>query len=187
MSDGTFRTAIYEGLIGVLGRLDSASEQRVRDTSEVDRLLNALIAEEQKQTALLEQIVAALAPKAPPPKRAPGKQMTQGSLTWEGYSRAYEERYTVPPVRNAKTNALCAQLSQRLGDEAWDVARFYVLQHNDRLYLNARHALELLVRDAEKIRTDWKRGLALTSKDATNEESLSVARNQMEQIAKGEL
>lgn len=136
-----------------------------------------------EQNDLLRQIAASLKP-ATKKKR---EVAPLGSAVWDCYRLQYEARYKVQPVRNAKTNSLCAQLAQRLGEEAPEVAAFYVQKHNDRLYLSARHALDLLVRDAEKIRTDWKRGAPLTQKDAANGESLAYARTQMDRIARGEL
>jgi hypothetical protein len=153
----------------------------------LEQVFNPIYEEQIKQTALLERIAIAVEAKPAKKARTAVEPTKAGSYAWALYSSAYSARYGVLPVRNAKTNALCVQLVQRLGDDAGPVAQFYVGRHNDRLYINARHALELLVRDAEKIRTDWKRGSAPTSKDASNEESLSFARNQMEKIDRGEL
>lgn len=79
------------------------------------------------------------------------------AATWEAYSLAYHRRYGVEPVRNAKANALMHALVKRLGQEAVGVAGFYVT-HNRALYVSARHAPELLVRDAEGLRTEWAGG-----------------------------
>lgn len=138
---------------------------------------------------LLERIAVALEAKQPsPPKR---KSTDVGSPkvgpVWDSYAAMYQRRYGVEPVRNAKTNALCVKLVDRLGADAAEVAAFYVRMHADRLYLSSRHALDLLLRDAEKIRTDWKRGCAGTQKQAQNEESMAVARDQLDRIAKGTL
>lgn len=76
------------------------------------------------------------------------------SETWEKYSGSYERRYGVMPVRNAKVNAQLVQLVKRLGDEAPHVAEYYV-GHPGALYTSAAHCTDLLVRDAEKLRTEW--------------------------------
>lgn len=129
----------------------------------------------------------------PVPKERPRRQVAQiaiappsGSPVWDAYAAAYEARYRISPVRNARANALCKQLVQRLGTDAPAVARYF-LDHPDRLYVNARHALPLLVRDAEKIHTDWRRGRAPTSLDAAAEEKHAGVRDQLERIRKGEL
>lgn len=99
--------------------------------------------------------------------RAPKKPATpsEGSVVWEAYSVAFENRYRFPPVRNAMANALCSQLVKRLGSEAPEVAAFYLL-HKDSFYVRSNHALNLLVKDAEKLRTDWARGAQMTSSQA---------------------
>lgn len=94
------------------------------------------------------------------------KKPPNGSPVWEAYSKAYAEKYRVPPSRNAKSNALCSQLVTRLGvDEAPEVAAFY-LSHNDFFYVKQLHPLTLLVKDAEKLRTEWKVGHKMTTHQA---------------------
>lgn len=74
------------------------------------------------------------------------------------YTTAYRQRYGVEPVRNARMNALLCQLVDRLGvGEAPSVAAFY-LSVDASLYVNAGHPLNLLVRDCETLRTQWKCG-----------------------------
>jgi hypothetical protein len=74
------------------------------------------------------------------------------------YTTAYRQRYGVEPLRNARMNALLCQLVDRLGaDEAPSVASFY-LSVDASLYVNAWHPLNLLVRDCETLRTQWKCG-----------------------------
>ena len=86
------------------------------------------------------------------------KRPAPGSETWEHYSKAYSSKYGVAPVRNQKTNSQVAQLVKRLGaSEAPFVAEHY-LTHRHSLYVSAKHCLDLLVRDAEKLRTEWATG-----------------------------
>lgn len=93
-------------------------------------------------------------PKAPP---VPSK----GSLVWEAYREAYWKRYGIDPVRNAQVNAQCSQLAKRLGAEAPQVAAAY-LSHSDAFYVRCLHPIGLLVKDAEKLRTEWKLGSRMT-------------------------
>jgi hypothetical protein len=96
--------------------------------------------------------------------RTPAEKSDQpvGATTWNAYSTAYVDRYGSPPVRNAKVNAQVAQLVQRLGaEEAPRVAAFYVL-HNGQAYVRATHTVDLLLRDAEGLRTQWVQGRQTT-------------------------
>ena len=77
------------------------------------------------------------------------------TATWEAYSQAYQGRYGTEPVRNQKVNGQLANLVKRLGqDEAPAVAAFFV-NHNGRFYVQGMHQVDLLLRDAEKLRTEW--------------------------------
>lgn len=77
---------------------------------------------------------------------------------WEAYAKSYETKYSAAPVSGAKNYALCTSLREKLGDDAIAVAEYYP-RVEDRLYINGCHPLELLVRDAQKIHTMWKKGL----------------------------
>jgi len=91
-----------------------------------------------------------------PKKRSP--EQPKGEATYRAYAEGYVKRYRVEPVRNAKTNALLCQLIDRLGaEEAPLVAAFY-LSVETPLYVNARHPPNLLLRDCESLRTQWKTG-----------------------------
>lgn len=97
-------------------------------------------------------------------------EQTSGSVVWKAYSEAFADKYHEPPPRNAKSNALCSQLVKRLGSsDAPEVARFY-LGHRDYFYQKACHPLTLLVRDAEKIRTEWATGKLITHSGAKEDD-----------------
>jgi len=82
---------------------------------------------------------------------------------WDSYSEAYVIRHRVEPTRNAKVNSLIATFSKMVpAGEAAEIARYYVLRHNDALYVRGRHPLELLVRDYQRIRADWLDGQQMT-------------------------
>lgn len=91
------------------------------------------------------------------------KPKAPSSETWDEYASAYVDRYHEPPVRNAKVNGQLAQLVSRLGAvEAPFVARFYV-GHNAQFYVRQMHSVDLLLKDAEKLRTEWITGRKMTS------------------------
>lgn len=91
------------------------------------------------------------------PKKRRAEQ-PKGDAPYKAYAEGYLKRYGIEPVRNSKTNALMCQLIDRLGaEEAPLVAAFY-LSVDTPLYVNARHPPNLLVRDCESLRTQWKTG-----------------------------
>lgn len=94
-----------------------------------------------------------------PPKRKRTRtkagEDTPSTLVWSAYAGAYLARYGVEPVRNSMVNGQIAQFVTRIpAAEAPAVAAFYV-GHRGGLYVSAKHPMNLLLRDAEKLRTDW--------------------------------
>lgn len=81
------------------------------------------------------------------------------SDVWQAYSAAYQARYGVEPMRNATVSGQLAQFVGRIpADEAPRVAAFFV-GHSGGLYVAAMHPVNLLLRDAEKLRTQWATGM----------------------------
>lgn len=88
--------------------------------------------------------------------------------TWAAYSEAYANRHGAAPVRNKTVNSLIKQFVQRIAyAEAPGVAAFYV-QHNDRKYVAAKHPVNLMLANAETLRTDWVTGRQTTQAEATH-------------------
>ena len=99
-------------------------------------------------------------------KAAPPKPETLTGATWAAYADAYERRYGVEPLRNAKVNGQLAQFLGRIPhDEAPGVAEFYV-GHQQAFYVAKGHAVDYLLRDAEKLRTEWMTRRQITSTQA---------------------
>jgi hypothetical protein len=104
------------------------------------------------------------------------------SAAWEAYARAYRRRYGTDPVRNAKVNGIFSRLVDRLGpDEAPQVAVFY-LTHNKPFYVSSRHSTNLLLRDAEGLRTEWFTGSKATTAEARNAEQGDSVHEQVKRI-----
>lgn len=81
---------------------------------------------------------------------------------WTAYSEAYRARYLADPVRNAKVNGQLSSLLGRLGaEEAPKVAAFYV-RHEEAGYVRCMHSVDMLLKDAEKLRTQWATGKTLS-------------------------
>lgn len=112
------------------------------------------IAAAEDRTAVPAKTKLAAATKAP-------KREAETAQVWAAYAAAHERRYGVAPVRNAKVNAQLKQLVERIGvEEAPQVAAFY-LDDLSTFYASRMHALDILLRDAETLRTRWatsKRG-----------------------------
>lgn len=89
-----------------------------------------------------------------------------GSAVWKSYSDAYEKRYGAKPVRNAKVNAILKNLLSRIpASEAPAIAAFYV-EHPNSFYVQRGHAVDCLLRDAEKLRTEWATDQTITASQA---------------------
>jgi uncharacterized protein YdaU (DUF1376 family) len=96
---------------------------------------------------------------------------------WDGYSGAYTLRYGVAPTRNAKVNAMLARLLERIPvAEAPDIAAFYV-RSNRGLYVSAKHCVDLLLRDAEGLRTEWATGRTITDTEARQADRTAATGN----------
>lgn len=102
----------------------------------------------------------------------PARPKTDGSLVWEAYSSAYEKRYGTLPVRNAKTNTMCARFVELVGaDSAPEVAAYYLTSRNA-WYVQRGHNLESLVADAGKLHTEWATGNRITQTRAREDDRL---------------
>lgn len=96
--------------------------------------------------------------------RSAGKPKSTES--WQAYGAAYQTRYGASPVRNAKVNAQMAQFVGMVAlEEAPQIAAFYVTSNNS-FYVRNGHSVGLLVRDAEKLRTEWVTGRQTTAAKA---------------------
>ena len=114
--------------------------------------------------AVQESSAAADAAAAPEKRTRLSEAMRQAcKRTWDAYALAYAERYGADPVRNAKVSGQIVQLVKRLGvDDAPQVAAYY-LTHDLRWYVQVGHSVDALLKDAEKLRTEWATGQRMTS------------------------
>lgn len=82
---------------------------------------------------------------------------------WERYKAAYQGRYNVPPIRDAKVNSQVRQLVNRLGEEAAPVAEFFVVSVNEAYVVRNCHDIGVLLKGAAGYRTQWASGQAMTT------------------------
>ena len=92
-----------------------------------------------------------------PTRRVDAKPTPPTTEVWQAYEVAYAARYGATPVRNAKVSGQLANLVRRIGADAPEVARYFV-GLDERLYVVGMHPVDLLLRDAEKLRTMWATG-----------------------------
>jgi len=103
------------------------------------------------------------------------RKTAKTAAIWDVYASAYLRRYSTEPVRNAKVNALLAQVVDRLGShEAPHVAAWYV-GSNRALYVSSKHCAELLSRDCEGLRTEWATQTRMTDTEARHADQHQAA------------
>ena len=107
--------------------------------------------------------------RTPAQKAAATKEANEEAktaATWKAYSQAFSKRYGEMPPRNAMVSGVLSKFIDRIGrDEAPDVAAFYV-GHSNAYYVNSGHAVQAMLRDAEKLRTEWASGQKITQQSA---------------------
>lgn len=158
----------------------SKGEAKPKQTSSKTKLEENRIEQNRIEQNKTEQIMSIdKAPKG----TSPTKKKSKGGETWNAYSEAYKKHYRTDPVRNAKSNALCAQLVDRLGsDIAPGVAAFF-LTLNSQYYVGRGHSLQSLVADAEKVCTEWKTGRVMTGQKARQQERTSTNMDEWNELA----
>jgi hypothetical protein len=83
----------------------------------------------------------------------------------------------VAPIRNRYVNGHFAALVNRVGvDDAPAIAAHFVAS-NRGLYVSAKHATNLLVRDAEALRTEWLTQTHGTDQEARMEDKTAARGN----------
>ena len=127
------------------------------------------------------------APKPKPPAKQQRDESTSAEqeacrATWAAYADAYEQRYGVAPIRNAKVNAAIKGFTRRVGaDESPGVARYY-LQHQDAFYARKCHDVGLMQQDAEKLRTEWATQRQVTGVAARQQERAGTMLSAVDRI-----
>ena len=79
-------------------------------------------------------------------------------------------------MNNSQVNGILARLAKLLGKDAASVAAFY-LTHQRSLYVAGKHPVELLLRDAEGLATQWKIGRATTDTESRQADSTAATGN----------
>jgi DNA-binding transcriptional regulator YhcF (GntR family) len=115
-----------------------------------------------------------------------GKKPSRVSVTgptWEAYTAEYSARYGAPPERNASVNGKLTQFINRVGAEnAPAIAEFFVTL-NEHWYIQRMHQVGDLLRDAEKIATQWRTGIVSTRQAAQEQERRQAQRTNFQAAA----
>ena len=105
--------------------------------------------------------------------------------TRDAYSAAYERRHGAKPIWNATTNAQMSRFVKRVGvEEAPAIAEFYV-GHKSAWYVQQLHPVSLLLKDAEKLHTEWITGKQSTATEARQQERTQANADGWAQHLKG--
>lgn len=150
---GDFRTA-DRGIEGASKALASQEQEQAQEQEHEHEQAHA--------QAMIAQPVGRAAPKVIEPKEEPNPF---NLLTWQAYKEAYTQRYGVPPIRDAATNAKIKAIVKGLGEEAPQVAAYFVW-HNGGRYVAGMHQIGYLHTDYAKLRTEWATNSAMTQAKA---------------------
>lgn len=172
------RLRFYETVSKVLlGHAETLSEpfrNRLARVQEQFRNQDQDQDQDQKKEQEQEQHIAG-DPRPPQRRERPAQQslVKTGAPTtpvWTAYAAAYERVHGEAPVRNAQVNGQLTQLIRHLGaEEAAAVAAHY-LTNRGALYVAQRHPIGLLLRDYQKLRTDWATGRQINATVAKRNE-----------------
>lgn len=119
-----------------------------------------------------------------PPSTLPAKnqEIPLTRETWKAYSDIYFLRYGAEPVRNASVSGKLMQFIKRIGvAESPQVAAFFV-NHNSQYYVQRMHDVGTLLKDAEKLRTEWATNRTVTTTQARQVDKTQTNANIFNQL-----
>lgn len=123
-----------------------------------DAPADSLIPDSLNTDSLIHDSLSSPAEKSAEPEKPDTELQTACKETWKSYSSAYFARYGTEPVRNATVNSQVKSFVKRLSyDESPQVAAWF-LDHTASFYVSGGHGFNLLLKDAEKLRTEWATG-----------------------------
>lgn len=105
--------------------------------------------------------------RAPKPKASLSPEMKLAcSQTWEAYCAAYASRYGIEPVKNAKVAGQVVNFVKRVGMSDAPFIAGWFPAHRSAYYIGRGHTVDCLLKDAEKLRTEWATGRSITNTQA---------------------
>lgn len=88
------------------------------------------------------------------------------AAVWLAYASAYKHRWGAEPVRNKVINGQLANFIARIPREEAPLVASHYVGNNRALYVQAKHPVGLLLRDAEPLHTEWVTGRSVTETEA---------------------
>ena len=126
-------------------------------------LTSELTKEESKPDATAKKTAVAPAKQ----KSALSDEMRAACVqTWDAYCGGYFERYRVDPIKNAKVAGQMVAFVKRIGMAEAHLIAGWFPRHASRFYVERGHSIDCLLRDAEKLRTEWATGSVMTASKA---------------------
>jgi len=104
---------------------------------------------------------------------------------WDAYRTAYLRRYQCEPLRDAKVNVMISQFVTRIGQERAPAIIQFFVELDEPRYIHGAHALNLALRDAEALCTQWQVGPLAQNVRTLSQEPHT--RNQLQRVARGDL
>ena len=103
--------------------------------------------------------------------------------TWRSYKQAYVETYKVEPVQNAKVASQVNQFVKRVPAADAPPMAAWFLKHRGQWYVREGHSMGSLLKDCEKLHTEWLTGITVHRKDADEIDRLSADKAMYERVA----
>lgn len=131
-------------------------------------LIYPLISETVKETVKETGLPVDRPDPVPPQtrKKATPRPPAPTAATWAAYAAAYQTRYGIEPKRNAAVNSQISAFLKRIGaEDSPGVAAHYVASNNG-FYVRSGHSTGAMLRDAEKLWTEWATGRRITQAQA---------------------
>lgn len=159
------RSTANSGLTVNDGSQDGGENTLIPDLLNPDSLFTDSLIPDSPNPEPQKRLPPAL-PEAAPKKSRAERPAVPTSETWSAYETAYEMRYGTKPVRNATVNGQMANFVKRIGQEEGPAVAAWYVSHNNRYYVQMCHSVAAMVKDAEKLRTEWVRRRQITAAEA---------------------
>lgn len=109
------------------------------------------------------------------------------ALAWRAYEDAFEKRYGSKPPGNRTSMGQLSQFVQRIPRESAPAVAAFYLTHNDAFYVRTMHPVGMLLKNAEKLYTEWQTGQRVTATSARQADKFGHAEEQIRRIREGTL
>lgn len=107
-------------------------------------------------------------PDPKPPQKH--KKESRSCKAWEGYKRAYQERYKVAPERGKMFNNWLCKFCDEVPQEHHDDVAYFYVKHNDAWFVRNGHDPKWLALNAQRLYTEWRTGNKITGQAAKQTE-----------------